>query len=173
MYCLITLEKAVYLLLLLLWRVIATCAWFHQTKKHGRQDSNDKLNNAENRYWHTEILIHPNSINIFTTVIVGNGCAVTGSDCSTKHGRYDGEAHKYASLGVEIRKQTVVTVSTIYIRKNHRRTGRGGCSPPKFWASQLFWAAKEIWAKPVFKEVSMFLFFEEIDIFYFNLKSAW
>ena len=49
------------------------------------------------------------------------------------------------------------------------------CSPPKFWATQIFWAAKEIWAKPVLKEVSMFLFFEEIDIFYFNLtcKSAW
>ena len=57
----------------------------------------------------------------------------------------------------------------------HRRTGRGGwggCSPPKFWATRIFWAAREIWAKPVFKEVSM-LFFEEIDIFYFNLKSEW
>ena len=42
--------------------------------------------------------------------------------------------------------------------------GWGGCSPPKFWATQIFWVAKEI---------SMFLFFEEIDIFYFNLKSAW
>ena len=33
----------------------------------------------------------------------------------------------------------------------------------------------EFWAKPVFKDVSMFLFysFEKIDIFYFNLKSAW
>ena len=27
----------------------------------------------------------------------------------------------------------------------------------KFWATQIFWAAKEIWAKPVLKEVSMFL----------------
>ena len=28
----------------------------------------------------------------------------------------------------------------------HRRTGRGGeggCSPPKFWATQIFWAARE------------------------------
>ena len=42
----------------------------------------------------------------------------------------------------------------------HRRTGRGGeggCSPPKFWATQIFWAAREIWAKPVFKDVSMFI----------------
>ena len=54
-----------------------------------------------------------------------------------------------------------------------RAGGLGGCSPPKFWATQIFWAAKEIWAKPVLKEVSVFLFFEEIDIFYFNLKSAW
>ena len=38
--------------------------------------------------------------------------------------------------------------------------------------TQFFWAAREIWAKPVFKEVSV-LFFEEIDIFYFNPKSAW
>jgi len=54
------------------------------------------------------------------------------------------------------------------------RTGGagGGCSPPKFWATRVFWAAREIWTKPVFKEVSM-LFFEEIDIFYFNLKSEW
>ena len=41
------------------------------------------------------------------------------------------------------------------------------------WTYLIFWAAKEIWAKPVLKEVSVFLFFEEIDIFYFNLKSAW
>ena len=28
----------------------------------------------------------------------------------------------------------------------HRRTGRGGeggCSPPKFWATKIFWAARE------------------------------
>ena len=30
--------------------------------------------------------------------------------------------------------------------KLHRRTGRGGeggCRPPKFWATQIFWAARE------------------------------
>ena len=30
--------------------------------------------------------------------------------------------------------------------KNHKRTGRGGeggCSPPQFWATQIFWAARE------------------------------
>ena len=55
-----------------------------------------------------------------------------------------------------------------------RAGGAGGAAaPPKFWATQIFGAAKEIWAKPVLKEVSVFLFFEEIDIFYFNLKSAW
>ena len=51
--------------------------------------------------------------------------------------------------------------------------GGGGAAHPKFRATQTFWAAKGIWAKPALKEVSMFLFFEEIDIFYFNLKSAW
>ena len=55
-----------------------------------------------------------------------------------------------------------------------RAGGAGGAAaPPKFWTTQIFWAAKKIWPKPVLKEVSMFLFFEEIDIFYFNLKSAW
>ena len=34
---------------------------------------------------------------------------------------------------------------------SHRRMGRGGAgraaAPPKFWATQFFWAAREIWAK--------------------------
>ena len=35
-------------------------------------------------------------------------------------------------------------------------------------------ALREIWAKSVFKDVSKsFYYFEEIDIFHFNLKSAW
>ena len=32
------------------------------------------------------------------------------------------------------------------VRLAHRRTGRGGeggCSSPKFWATQIFWAARE------------------------------
>ena len=47
--------------------------------------------------------------------------------------------------------------------KVHRRTGRGGggkeggsAAPPaktKIWVAQVFRAAKEIWAKPVFKDV--------------------
>ena len=35
----------------------------------------------------------------------------------------------------------------------HRRTGRGGeggCSPPKFWATQIFWAARENLGKASF-----------------------
>lgn len=44
-----------------------------------------------------------------------------------------------------------------------------------FWVTQSFLAAREIWAKPIFKEVSMFFYyyFGEIYIFYFILKSAW
>ena len=54
----------------------------------------------------------------------------------------------------------------------HWRTGLGlglGCSPPppKFWAIQIFWAAREIWAKPVFKDV--FKFFIEIDRYFLFL----
>ena len=38
--------------------------------------------------------------------------------------------------------------------------------PPKLWATQIFWAARQIGAKPCFKEVSMFFYsFEETDIF--------
>ena len=59
---------------------------------------------------------------------------------------------------------------TIGVRAWGGGGGRGGC---KVWATQIFWAEREIWAKPVFKEVSMLFFFEEIDIFYFNLESAW
>ena len=35
----------------------------------------------------------------------------------------------------------------------HSRTGRrgeGGCSPPKFWATQIFWAARENLGKASF-----------------------
>lgn len=41
----------------------------------------------------------------------------------------------------------------------------GGAAPPplpKFWATQKFWEAREIWARPVVKEVSIF-FSEGID----------
>ena len=52
--------------------------------------------------------------------------------------------------------------------------GREGCSPTNFWQLRFLGAAREIWAKSVFKEVSkLFYYFEEMDIFYFNLKSAW
>ena len=52
--------------------------------------------------------------------------------------------------------------------------GGGGCSPTNFLQHKFFGAAREIWAKSVFKEVSkLFYYFEEIDILYFNLKSAW
>ena len=51
--------------------------------------------------------------------------------------------------------------------------GEGGWeaqpSPPqkkKLWATPIFWAARQIGAKPCFKEVSMFFYsFEETDIF--------
>ena len=66
----------------------------------------------------------------------------------------------------------------------HRRTCRcswGAATPPsprplKFWATQIFWAAREIWADQIFTKVSMFrfvFFFFERVTFYFKLKSAW
>ena len=44
----------------------------------------------------------------------------------------------------------------MFRRSSHRRTGRGGeggCSPPKFWATEIFWAARETLGK----DVSMFI----------------
>ena len=45
-----------------------------------------------------------------------------------------------------------------YLQENlnpsHRRTsrgGEGGCSPPKFWATQIFWAARENVGKASFQ----------------------
>ena len=65
----------------------------------------------------------------------------------------------------------------------HERTGRGepgaatflpSPSLPKFWATQIFWAATEILAKPIFTKVSIFRFvffsFKAIFFFYFKLK---
>ena len=39
------------------------------------------------------------------------------------------------------------------LESEHRRTGRGGeggCSPPKFWATPIFWAARENLGKASF-----------------------
>ena len=51
---------------------------------------------------------------------------------------------------------------------------RGAAAPPHFGQLRFFGQQEKIWAKPVFKDVSMLLYyyFEEINIFYFNLKSA-
>ena len=62
----------------------------------------------------------------------------------------------------------------------HRRTGggaRGAAAPPpkKNGGNSDFLGQREkIWAKPVFKDVSVVFksLFEEINIFYFNLKLA-
>ena len=35
--------------------------------------------------------------------------------------------------------------------------GEGGlAASPTFWATQILWVAREVWAKPVFKDVSSF-----------------
>ena len=59
-----------------------------------------------------------------------------------------GQSWKKASVP-SFQAWSQVYLSTIYyqFRSLHRRTGRGGeggCSPPpKFWATQTFWAARE------------------------------
>ena len=51
--------------------------------------------------------------------------------------------------------------------------GRGAAAPPNFGQLRFFGQQEKFGhSHAVFKEVSL-LFFEEIYIFYFNLKSAW
>ena len=52
--------------------------------------------------------------------------------------------------------------------------GRGGLQAPQSLGnSDFFGQLKKIWEKPVFKDISMsFYYFEERNIFYFNLKLA-
>ena len=45
----------------------------------------------------------------------------------------------------------------------HVHPGWGAATPPsprplKFWATQIFWAAREIWADQIFTKISMFRF---------------
>ena len=60
----------------------------------------------------------------------------------------------------------------------HRRTGwggEGGCSPPKFWATRIFLGSERKFGQnQFFKTFPWFLnhYFEEINIFYFNLMLA-
>ena len=55
--------------------------------------------------------------------------------------------------------------------------GLGGLQPPSpiLDDSDFLGSKRNIWAKPIFKEVSMFFLFsiEEMNIFYFNVKSVW
>ena len=58
----------------------------------------------------------------------------------------------------------------------HRRTGRGGgargaAAPPSFGQLRFFGQQEKVWAKPGFKDVSMFFYcyFEEINSLYFIL----
>ena len=92
-----------------------------------------------------------------------------------KTGNMASEQGEQSPTITQMGKQSInmLNMRTKVLHMNIGVRAGGAAAPPKFWATQIFWAAKEIWAKPVLKEVSVFLFFEEIDIFYFNLKSAW
>ena len=60
--------------------------------------------------------------------------------------------------------------------KAHRRTGRGregGCSPPNFGQLRFFGQREKIWAKPVFKDVSiLFNYFKDLGPVVQTLDSA-
>ena len=56
-------------------------------------------------------------------------------------------------LGVIIFFFFFLMETVLVFASDHRRTGRGGeggCSPPKFWATQIFWAARENLGKASF-----------------------
>ena len=62
--------------------------------------------------------------------------------------------------------ETLESVEKLYFGEretedNHRRTGRrgarGAAAPPKFGQLRFFRQQEKIWAKPVFKDVFMFL----------------
>ena len=42
------------------------------------------------------------------------------------------------------------TLISLYVHRCTGREGEEGCSPPKFWATQIFWAARESLGKPRF-----------------------
>ena len=63
---------------------------------------------------------------------------------------------------MRIPRRTAARAHFVFINKGagHRRTGRGArgaAAPPKFGQLRFFGQQEEIWAKPVFKDVSMFL----------------
>ena len=73
--------------------------------------------------------------------------------------------------------QTLCTVMKLVKGSYHRRTGRGGegGAPPQILGNSDFLGQREkIWANQFFKTFSWFLnhYFEEMNIFYFNLKLA-
>ena len=80
------------------------------------------------------------------------------SKSDIRHPRFDIRHPRFdiRHLTSEIRHPTFdIRHPTFDIRDLHRRTGRGGegdCSPPppKFWATQIFWAAREKLGKASF-----------------------
>ena len=50
---------------------------------------------------------------------------------------------------------------------------RGAAAPPNFGQHRFFGQLEKIWAKPFFKDVSVFFYyFKETNIFYFNLEKS-
>ena len=67
--------------------------------------------------------------------------------------------------------------TTLKIHKYHMRTGRGGdggCSPPKILGNSEFLGSRRKFGQSRFLKTSpcFYYYFEEINTFYFNLKSA-
>ena len=61
---------------------------------------------------------------------------------------------------------------TFSAQTNRPGEERGATALPNFEQLRFFRQQEEIWAKPVFKNVSMIFYFEEINIFFFNLQLA-
>ena len=68
-----------------------------------------------------------------------------------------------------VQSKTLITLALIGVRAGRVR---GAAAPPNFGQLRFFGQQEKIWAKPGFKDVSMFFYyyyFEEINILYFNL----
>ena len=63
----------------------------------------------------------------------------------------------YCKLALYVNHYSVFRMTIGVLARGGEGWGEGGYSPPKFWATQFFGQQEKIWAKPDFKEVSMFI----------------
>ena len=83
--------------------------------------------------------------------------------------KYQEKTREYTKFGTK--SETIIYKLIVKIGVRAGGVGaRGAAVPPKFWATQIFWAARENLGNSVFKTSPyLFNYFEDLNI---NLKSA-